>query len=156
MIPPAQDGVGRISVALDGSERGLGVLAFALNLAQAARSRLRVVTVERPREDESAELARSLPEGRSERLAQAIDRLRLEEAIAESLWEPASEATGGRPLTVLRGDPVEQIVEDLRRSSTDILAVGYPLGGPPGVVEGESVARRLVHLAPCSVLTVPL
>ena len=37
-----------------------------------------------------------------------------------------------------------------------LLAFGYHRGGPPGIVEGGSVARGLLHSALCAVLTVPL
>jgi len=40
--------------------------------------------------------------------------------------------------------------------SADVLVIGYHRGGPAGVIEAGSIARRVLHQAECSVLTVPL
>jgi nucleotide-binding universal stress UspA family protein len=34
--------------------------------------------------------------------------------------------------------------------------IGCHRGGPPGILEAGSTARRLAHTAPCAVLTIPL
>jgi nucleotide-binding universal stress UspA family protein len=44
----------------------------------------------------------------------------------------------------------------VQETGADVLAIGYHRGGPPGVLEAGSTARRLAHVAPCAVLTLPL
>jgi nucleotide-binding universal stress UspA family protein len=48
------------------------------------------------------------------------------------------------------------VLAEVRESGADLLVIGYHRGGPPGVLEAGSTARRLAHEAPCAVLTIPL
>ncbi|MGH7580864.1 MAG: hypothetical protein ACREM9_11870, partial [Gemmatimonadales bacterium] len=50
----------------------------------------------------------------------------------------------------------EQVLAAVEAPEAEVLAIGFNRGGPPGVLEAGSTARRLAHLAPCSVLTIPL
>lgn len=99
-------------------------------------------------------------------LGAAIDVL-----IVAPLPEPAAEPRGGpnratefgpwaeagvSAVRVRRGRIVEAILQDVEESEAVVLAIGYHRGGPPGVIEGASVARQLAHRAPCAVLTIPL
>jgi nucleotide-binding universal stress UspA family protein len=59
-------------------------------------------------------------------------------------------------LVVRRGDVVKGVLAELQETGSDVLVIGYHRGGPPGVLEAGSIARRLAHVAPCAVLTVPL
>ena len=52
------------------------------------------------------------------------------------------------------GEPVAEIMA--ASAGWDVLVVGYHRGGPPGIIEGGSVARRLAHMVPGALMTVPL
>ena len=136
----------RVLVALDGSLRGLAVLRTACDFATAAGAALHAVTVEPVYVGESAELAALFPTGRTDALRQAIDRL------AEC--HPAGRAPQG--LMVRRGPIVESLLAAAADVQAGTIAVGFHRGGPPGVVETGSTARRLTHSAERAVLTVPL
>jgi len=144
-VPPRVEGVNSMLVALDGSERGLVVFRTAANLAAAIGATIRAVTVEAALADEPAELVAGLPTARSARL---LDRLRGMLSAEQPTAVPLLEAR--------RGDVVEQVLVAVAETAADLLVVGCHRGGPPGVVEAGSVARRLEHLAPCTLLTVPL
>jgi nucleotide-binding universal stress UspA family protein len=70
-------------------------------------------------------------------------------------WDIAAAGSAG-PLVIHRGGVVEEILGEVRRAGTEVLVVGFHRGGPAGVIEAGSVARRLAHEAPAAVLTVPL
>lgn len=135
----------RVLVALDGSRRGLTVLRAACSFAGAVGARLDAVTVEPARPDEPPELAALVPTGRS-------DALR--ETIAE-LAECAPAAGVPEGLVVRRGPVAETLLVAIEETAADALVLGFHRGGPPGVLEAGSIARRLTHSAACAVLTVP-
>jgi nucleotide-binding universal stress UspA family protein len=60
------------------------------------------------------------------------------------------------PLVIRHGQIVEEILAEVTACSADVLVIGYHRGGPAGVIEAGSIARRVLHQAECSVLTVPL
>jgi len=68
----------------------------------------------------------------------------------------AGEGFPDAPLAIRRGDILERVLAEAQESGADVLAIGYHRGGPPGVLEAGSTARRLAHAAPCAVLTIPL
>lgn len=144
---------GRLLVALDGTERGLSVLPVAMDFARAAHSRLHAITVEPAYDNERN--APKIHTGRSARLAEAIDALRNRSMLGPEAWDtpPGSD---GDPLVVHRGHVVEEILTEVLHSGTDVLALGCHRGGPAGMIEAGSIARRLMHECPASVLTVPL
>ncbi len=127
----------RLLVAIDGTDRGLGVLRFALAIAVGLGSRLSGVIVEPAHAEEPAELARSVVSARTAALQRRLDG-----AV--------------QPLVVHRGDPATEILRAADDTRADVVVIGYRRGGPPGLVEGGSVARRVAHRASCAVLTVPL
>jgi len=49
-----------------------------------------------------------------------------------------------------------ELLAEASDTGARLLALGYHRGGPPGIVEGGSIARGLLHSALCAVLTVPL
>jgi len=155
-IPTHHDAISRVLVALDGTERGFRIMAPAADFARAVSGRLRAVTVERLRADEPRTLSIHLPDERSAKLSQAVDRLRLEEPVSYNLWEWPGEPAGGRVLRVRQGDVVEEVLLEITSSAADVLVIGYHRGGPPGSLEAGSVCRRLAHSARCAVLTIPL
>lgn len=136
-VPTAIDVPITILTALDGSARCLNVLAATRSIANALHASLELLTVESVRPDEPHELARSLPTARTVNLRCMLDE-------------------EGDGLRVRRGEIVAEILQELHTTKTEVLAVGYHRGGPPGVLELGSVARRLAHSAPCAVLTIPL
>jgi nucleotide-binding universal stress UspA family protein len=144
-----------VLVALNGSERGLTVLSKALDFSRAAGARVHAVSVETVYPGEAG--VTSPMTERSERLARVIDETRRSADFAGVEWEGGEPNHAGQPLVICRGgDTVESIVAQARRSGADVLVVGFHRGGPAEAVEGGSVARRLVHVAPCAVMTVPL
>ncbi|HEU5171847.1 MAG TPA: universal stress protein [Gemmatimonadales bacterium] len=138
LFVPGPLGVPRwLLVALDGTDRGRTVLGAAQTFAAALGAEVAAVTVEPIREDEPPELASTVRAGRT---------LKLERELQN----------GPATLRTRRGDIVQEILSDVKESLPDVLVVGFHRGGPPAVIEAGSVARRLAHLAPCAVLTIPL
>jgi nucleotide-binding universal stress UspA family protein len=128
----------RVIVAVDGTERGLTVLTTGDGFARAIGADLGVFTVERPRPEEPAILATATPAGRSTRIQERVREL------------------VGREVELRRGEPAEQILATVEEQRPDVLVIGSHRGGPAGVIEAGSTARRVAHTAPCAVLTVPL
>jgi nucleotide-binding universal stress UspA family protein len=143
---------GRVLAAIDGTERGLSVLFAALDLTRSIDGTLRVVTVE-PYLAGDAERELS-PSTRSARLAQSVDRIQLDDDHGTS-WDRVG-AFGDSPLVIRHGQVVEEILAEVTASGADVLVIGYHRGGPAGVIEAGSAARRILHYAECAVLTVPL
>jgi nucleotide-binding universal stress UspA family protein len=124
-------------VALDGTDRGLRVLPFALGIAEALGARLSGVVVEPPKPGEPAELASLVPSARAAALRHRLD-------------------CGVHPLIVRHGDPETEILRAAHHARADVIIIGYRRGGSPAPIQRGSVARRVAHCAPCAVLTVPL
>jgi nucleotide-binding universal stress UspA family protein len=145
-VPPNSGPLCQVLVALDGSERGMIVLRDALDFASSAGASLRMMTVETGPADERPELASSLPTARSARLENELQALLTLKPVPGAV--PA--------LEVRRGAIVEQILATVHVIGADVLVIGYHRGGLPGIIEAGSTARRVVHTAPCAVLTIPL
>ena len=137
-VPVASSPPRQVLAAVDGSERGMAVLTAAEDFAQQTGADLHVVTVEAQHPREPAHLADAVPATRSVDLGR---RLR----IAKS-----------RDLEVRRGEVAEQILAAVDERRPEVLVVGCHRGGPPGIIDAGSTARRLAHTAPCAILTVPL
>jgi len=156
-VPQELPGITRILAAVDGTERGFGVLVAAVDFAQAVEGRLRVLTVEPQRPDDEPPGLPHLPDGRSARLSQAVDRLRVDQPLPWANWEPQpGSERGARALVVRQGSPADEILAEVAAANPDVLAFGFRRGGPPGMLEGKSVGRRLAHACPCATLTIPL
>ena len=143
-VPPGSGEARLVLAALDGTTRGLNVLTEACDFAQAARALLRTMTVEQPPGDEPLHLVAELPVARSSSL-----QGRVQEVLARKKME-------NTPLAIRRGDILERVLAEVQETGADVLAIGYHRGGPPGMLEAGSTARRLAHVAPCAVLTIPL
>jgi nucleotide-binding universal stress UspA family protein len=143
-VAPGCDKAATILVALDGSDRGMSVLIQACDFARYAGAAVSTVTVERTPAGELPELVAAVPVARSSSLES-----RVRQVLDRQGFPPT-------PLTVGRGDVVERIVREIQDSGADVLAIGYHRGGPPGIMEAGSYARRLAHVVPCAVLTIPL
>ena len=125
----------RLLVALDGSERGLRVLRFALDIATHLGARLSGVIVEPA--DKGGALGASVPSARAAAL-----QGRLDGAV--------------QPLIVTQGNPELEIRRAAEDVGADVIIVGCRRGSHPDPADQGSVARRVAQAAPCAVLTVPL
>jgi nucleotide-binding universal stress UspA family protein len=128
----------RLLVAVDGSHRGRLVLKTAKDFARQIGADLHVVNVEPRRQQEPPSLAAAVPAARSLQLGAQV------------------RATLEQDLEVRHGNVVEQILASIDERRPDALVIGYHRGGPPGIIDAGSTARRLTHTAPCATLTVPL
>jgi nucleotide-binding universal stress UspA family protein len=145
-VPPNSGPFRQVLVALDGSERGMLVLRGALGFALGAGASLRMMTVEADPPDERPELASALSVARSARLESELQALLTRKPVPGAV--PAVE--------VRRGAMVEQILATVHAIGADVLVIGFHRGGLPGIIEVGSTSRRLLHMAPCAVLTIPL
>jgi len=127
----------RILIAADGTDRGLRVIGFALDIAAALGAALSGVIVERGFAGEPVALAAAVPGARTAKLQQRLS------GVVE-------------PLLVPCGDPATEILRAAAITQADVVIIGFRRGGPPGLIEAGSVGRRVAHRAPCAVLTVPL
>lgn len=143
LVPMGVSAIESIVVALDGTERGMAVLRVAGDFARAAGIPARLVTVDPVWPDERLASVEVVATARTARLA-------------ELLATPSMRAAPRATLDVRHGDTVDELLRVMEESRADVLAIGYHRGGPPGVVEAGSIARRLAHTAPGAVLTVPL
>lgn len=154
LFVPAGDGeCCRLLAALDGTERGATVLLGAAAFTRQVGGRLRAVTVEPAYENEVG--VTRVPTSRSMLLAESIGAFRQNFKLEPGAWDRPPDSNR-EALVIHRGGVVEQIIREVQSSRAQVLVVGYRRGGPAGVIEAGSVARRLIHHAPCAVLTVPL
>jgi nucleotide-binding universal stress UspA family protein len=143
-IPPGSGEIRKVLVALDGSDRGMNVLNQACDFARCAGASVEAVTVERRPGNEPLQIVATLPVTRSSSLEVRVRVVLAREGFPDS------------PLAIRRGDILERVVAEAQETAADVLVIGYHRGGPPGVLEAGSTARRLAHAAPCAVLTIPL
>ncbi len=130
---------GPMLVCLDATERSLTVFTAAATLARGTGVPVHAVTVEPVWLNEPDELAATLPASRTLRLNRTLDRGLIT-----------------TDLRIRRGNVLSELLSEAGETGAKLLAFGYHRGGPPGIVEGGSVARGLLHSALCAVLTVPL
>jgi len=138
-VGPDCEGFEGVLVCLDATERSFGVFQTAADFARAIGAPVRAVTVEPVWLNEPDELAATLPASRTLRLNRTLDR-----------------ALVTTDLRIRRGNVLNELLAEAAEAGAGLLAFGYHRGGPPGIVEGGSVARGLLHSALCAVLTVPL
>ena len=143
-IPSDSGEVRRILAALDGTARGISVLTETCDFAEATGAALKTVTVEQMPVGEPLHLVADLPVARSSTLHSKVQEVLVRKNLDTT------------PLAIRRGDVVERVLAEIQETGADVLAIGYRRGGPPGVLEAGSTARRLAHVAPCAVLTIPL
>ena len=133
------DDLSPMLVCVDATERSLEVFQAAMDFARAAGLKARAVTVEPVWLNEPEELAAALPASRTLRLNRTLER-----------------GTNVADLRIRRGNVLSELLTEATETGARLMALGYHRGGPPGIVEGGSVARGLLHSALCAVLTVPL
>lgn len=139
-----------IVVGVDGSEQSLEAARRAVSLARRFGARLLITTVVRPPEGwwgiggappSPDVFAAAVVEGRRRILDQAEAELELDGIDYETVEEI--------------GDPATQLAEVCRVEEADLLVVGRRGAGLVERIVVGSVADRVAHAAPCSVLTVP-
>jgi nucleotide-binding universal stress UspA family protein len=140
-----------VLVALDGTVRGFAVLSGAMDLVRGIGGTVGVVSVDTATDDEGSDL----PTGRTQRLVDGVKQLMASRDLGRGTWN--SDGGRGEPaIRIPRGQVVEEVLREVAQTGTNILVVGYRRGGPAAVIEAGSIARRLVHEAPCAILTIPL
>jgi nucleotide-binding universal stress UspA family protein len=145
LFVPHRDGdIRRLLVALDGTERGMAVLRQACDFARSIGATLRILTVERAPADEPVYLASSVPVARTASLEVKARELVKESGLSLDAFQ------------VSRGEVVSCVLAALEEGGTEALVIGCHRGGPPGILEAGSNSRRLLHTAPCAVMTIPL
>ena len=143
-VPSGLREVRQVLAAMDGTARGINVLTETCDFAKAAGTTLRTMTVEQSPGGEPLHTVAELPVARSSTLEGKVQGV-----LAGKDLDITS-------LAIRRGEVVERVLAEVQETDTDVLAIGYRRGGPPGVLEAGSTARRLAHVAPCAVLTIPL
>lgn len=133
LVPPEVDRLGRMLVALDGTDRGLGVLPFSEAFARSLR------------------LPASAVFAAPEEIASHTARARLVLALRD---HPG--LGGPDQLEVRYGSPVEEVLAACTRLQADLLVVGVRRGGPLGEAGSGHVGRDLLLTAPPAILTVPI
>ena len=132
-VPPGTGWFSRAVIALDGTERGLGMLHRGAEVAAGFALPLHVVTVD---------IAAPVLVGS---LGGSMDKAQRLEGRLHQLGIHA-------PVTALQGDPVTQILGAV--TPDDLLIVGHRRGADAAMP--DRVGRKLIWLAPCAVLAIPL
>jgi len=144
----------KILVPLDGSAHSFKALRFACDLAQKYGSALTLLHVVRGRE---------IPEAVREFVeiehVDAPPEWVYEQVVADKVLGKAEQAARERgiqaaPKVVAHGDPAKAIVDVARDEGVDLVVMGTRgLSELKGLVVG-SVAHKVSHFAPCTVITV--
>lgn len=140
-VPPEIPTVRRATIALDGSLRGLGVVAPAVAFLNLTKARTGAICVLPGMQVEAPDTT-AWQDPRSERVRALVNGLELN--------------AGPCDLLVRSGDPVPEILRTIRETSSDLLILGVRRGGQPGDLGSGYVGRELLKSAPCAVLTVPI
>ena len=140
--------VSRLLVALDGSERGMGVFTSTRDFAKAVGADIGVVSVEDVDMPLPEAAGAPLPLTRSSRLWGELEPVMARDS--GGAWRTEA------PVAIRRGPVVREVMAELVQTGADVLAIGCHRGGPSGILEVGGTARHLAHTAPVSVLTMPL
>lgn len=143
LLPPGRNLTGEILASVDGSRHTPAVLDAACRLAAAVGYPVHAVTVEPSRSDEARGAGVMVPLARSVQLEATV-------AAAGARWG------ADLALDIRQGEIVEEVLAACRERAAAVLVTGFLRGGPPGVMEGGSIARQLVHGSGSAVLTVPI
>jgi nucleotide-binding universal stress UspA family protein len=140
-VPPEVQTLRRALIALDGSLRGLGVLAPAAEFLNLVGARASAACVLPGARSEAADTV-GWRDPRSERAGALVDRIQL--------------VSGPCELLVRWGAPVPEILGAIREVGADLLVIGVRGGGQRGDYGSGYVGRELLKSARCAVLTVPI
>jgi nucleotide-binding universal stress UspA family protein len=138
-VPPRTVAVNRALIALDGSLRGLGIVAPAVPFLNLTRAETKSICVLSGTTPEPTDTWRDV---RQERVSILIDRLQLDAGPCE--------------LVMRWGEPVPEILRMIQETGADLLILGVRRGGLRGDLGSGYVGRELLKSAPCAVLTVPI
>jgi nucleotide-binding universal stress UspA family protein len=138
LIPETQRDFAHVVVALDGTERGIGVLDAVREAGRLLNGAVELVTVEPPH----LPLVPVVPTGRTLRLAEAVRERGTRQALPE--------------LLVRQGEPVSVLRQELCQPGSDLLVLGTRLGGSRHAPHSSGTGRALMHTVMSAILTVPL
>jgi nucleotide-binding universal stress UspA family protein len=137
-VPGSVCCIRRVLIALDGTDRGLGILHGAASVVAALGATPIAVCVlsgALPGEPDSAD-------PRAGRVSEALNR---------------TEGLSGRTTVhILHGEPVPKILSLLEESRSDLLVVGVRGGGPQGEMGSGHVGRDLLQAVPAAILSIPI
>ena len=141
MIPESVGQLRRMVLALDGTRRGLGILAPAATLAGVLGALVLPLHV--------------CADGLAVLTTDACWRDPATQRVRAALEE--SPALGGSAsFRVSTGTPVPQILGFVERLKADLLVLGVRRGGPPGEMGSGHIGRDLLRTAPGAILTIPI
>lgn len=152
--PPA---FGRILAAVDAGPATRDILQAAFAVSRIHGGKVLTLHVERPPGAAEAAAPRTLTMRHAEFLTEAAREVLQQESEAPpTALAVEGETEAACDILVRQGDPVDEILKAVREEGIDLLVIGHHRGGPPGGGEAACTAPRLLHRAPCAVLTVPL
>lgn len=141
LVPRSVGSFERILYALDGSERGLGILHRGGHFPSVTGGRPMAVCV-LPLDTVEPNPGAHWPHPRF---------TRVEGAMSER------PDLGGMSALVMRwGEPVAEVLRHLAETAADLLILGLRQGGPRGDPGSGHVARDLLHSVPTAILTIPI
>ena len=142
----------KILVGTDGSETAVRALKSACDLTKTCNAELHIVHVPRP---ETVAFALGAMAGYH--VATTIPSPEETEDAAQRVLQHAKEAASVPVATarVLHGEPGDETVSYAKEIGADLIVTGRRgLGNLAGMVLG-STSQRIMHIAPCAVLTLP-
>lgn len=141
LIPPTIERLDRMLLALDGTQRGLGLLESASRLAAVLGAQGTSVYVD-PAAIPAAPVDSDWTDPATRRVQAAL-------AGFPCLGGPEG-------LQIRSGAPVEAILRVLEESGANLLVIGVRRGGPSGDLGSGHVGRDLLRACPVAILTVPI
>ena len=132
----------RILVGYDGSEHAAKAFTMAVDMAQKFGAEIEVLAVARPPEPPEMVETEAMLENAQEHLEQAFATLRTQADVA-----------GVNPkLTVMVGNPADQLIHHADQTGADLIVLGHR--GRSRIARWllGSISKRVVSYAHCSVL----
>lgn len=146
----------RVLAAVDGGPATTEVLEAAFAAARLLGAQVFALHVEGPVGVVEGPAPRTVTMHHAAALSEAVRAVLNQQPEDPPQATAVEAATGaGCDVIVRQGEPVAEILSTIQEENIDLLVIGHHRGGPAG---GESActAPRLLHRAPCAVLTVPL
>lgn len=141
LVPRSVGGFERILYALDGSERGLGILSKGGHFPGVTGGRPMAVCVLMP-DSVGPNPGVGWPHPRFTRV--------------EGAMSGRPDLGGMGALAMRWGEPVAEVLRHLAETAADLLILGLRQGGPRGDPGSGHVARDLLHSVPTAILTIPI
>jgi nucleotide-binding universal stress UspA family protein len=148
--------IGKILVAVDGSENSDRALDFALDVAEKYGAALTLLNVSEPPAMGAVPMELTAVSGES-MVEFGKDLLRIHEEI---LRKAVAHAKIVKPEIVVsirlrEGDPVVEIVSLAKEEGVDLVVVGHECAGRVKEFFGlGGISEKVAHLAPCSVVII--